>query len=567
MSNISFNSDYNLNMQGFNSNEAFNPLRLNEMFAQVLGSISALQARTHGNTIDVRNFAPGDGSDQSVQIRAFFDAAKDGDILLFTPGHYKVTRPGLFYTFSGRSVIIRALPGAILEMSDQGLSIVNSSHVEVTGLTLKRSTQASWGAGKTGISIRNSSNVIVQNNEISQFTDAIGVIGSNSLDSPSRNIVIRNNKLYDLGEEPIVVRSNLSFVIINENDCYRYLGDGILVKATWDLHIMNNYLHDPILSTDVDYNVFTGGQQGTNVPKAGGGISCNNEGGETGARNMTIHGNNVYGTSFGVILAGFKGAMVTSNVLKNIRITSAISVSFHPNPFNPNSIKNHEFIIQGNFIDTILQSTSTAAIEARTTVGPEGLDIGIIADNIILPQGNHWGIMANGNIIVRSNYIAQAGIAMDLKNGVVAIANIIEPGFETPQPERIVNIYDNVTFSNNSIKGKGTVIKILGSRNIITGNRMQYEGKWWAVHLETNNYKVEHNLIRDNILTVGSIADGRYLFGVSSINDGKNVVIDTLQDNNGNLYQLADSLVLTGPNSTRWKIVVDAQGQLKTTKL
>ncbi|WP_405152811.1 hypothetical protein [Paenibacillus sp. FSL K6-0108] len=51
--------------------------------------------------------------------------------------------------------------------------------------------------------------------------------------NPARNVVIRNNKLHHLGEEPIAVRSHLVFVVIRENDCYRYLGDGTLVKGTW----------------------------------------------------------------------------------------------------------------------------------------------------------------------------------------------------------------------------------------------------------------------------------------------------------------------------------------------
>ncbi|MCZ1267707.1 right-handed parallel beta-helix repeat-containing protein [Paenibacillus tundrae] len=500
-------------------------------------------------------------------MKAFFDSAQDGDVLLFTPGHYKVVKAGWFYTFSGRSVIIKALPGAILEVSDQGIRIEGSNHVEISGVTLVRTTQAAWSKNKTGLYIENSSNVLLQNNDISKFTDGIGVNGSSSQDNPARNVVIRNNKLHHLGEEPIAVRSHLVFVVIRENDCYRYLGDGILVKGTWHVSITDNFLHTPVLSSDPDYAAFSGGQQVSNMPSVGGGITCNNEGGETGAKNLYIHGNSLNGTAFGVGLIGFEGAFVTSNVFKDIKITSVISVSFFPSRYNPNGLSNHLFVIQGNLIDTILRPSATAAIEAKTSAGAEGMDIGIISDNIIIPRGKHWGIVADGHIIVKGNYIAQAGIAMDIANGVIASSNIIEPGFETTNPDRMVSLHNDCTFSHNSVAGKGTCIQLRGSNNIITGNRLKYEGTWWAVHLDIVNNTVEGNIIRDNMLMVAASATGRYLFGASPFTNGKNVVVDLVKDNNGTLYQLVNEIVMLGPNSTRWRITIDAKGDLKTTKL
>ncbi|WP_416295502.1 right-handed parallel beta-helix repeat-containing protein [Paenibacillus illinoisensis] len=564
---INFTSTYNPNLEAWGGNETFDPLKMNAMFSQILGNIAAVESSIPGNIIDVRNFAPGDGTDQSAQIKAFFDSAQEGDILLFTPGHYKVIKSGWFYTFNGKAVTIRAHPGAVLEVSDQGLRFENSNHIEVSGLTLRRTTQAGWAKGRTGIYVENSSNVILQNNDISKFTDGIGVNGSTSQENPSRNVIIRNNKLHHLGEEPIAVRTNLAFVIISQNDCYRYLGDGILIKATWNVFVTTNYLHTPVLSTDADYTTFTAGQQGSNVPKVGGGITCNNEGGETGARSLHIHDNSVIGTAFGVGLIGFRGAFVTSNFFSNIRNSSVVSVSFLPSQFNPNDESNHIFVIQGNYIDSILRSNPTAAIEARTNNGIEGMDIGVISDNIVIPNGNHWGIIADGNIIIKGNYIAKAGIAMDLSNGVVATGNIIQPGFVTTNPDRMVSINDHVTFANNSISGKGTSLKIRGSNSVITGNRLNYDGNWWAVHFDNANRVVENNIIKDNVLLVSSSATGRYLFGSSAFSNGKNVVIDVVKDNNGSVYQLVNDLVLTGPNSTRWRVTVDANGNIKGTKV
>lgn len=564
---INFTSTYNPNLQALSSVDGYDAVKMNDMFGQIMGNIAAVQSTLTGSLIDVKNFAPGDGSDQTAPINAFFDSAQEGDVLLFTPGHYKVVKTGWFYTFSGRSVIIKALPGAILEVSDQGIRIEGSNHVEISGLTLVRTTQAAWSKNKTGLHIENSSNVLLQHNDISKFTDGIGVNGSSSQDNPARNVVIRNNKLHHLGEEPIAVRSHLVFVVIRENDCHRYLGDGILVKATWHVSITDNFLHTPVLSSDPDYSAFSGGPQVNNMPKVGGGITCNNEGGETGAKNLHIHGNSLIGTAFGVGLIGFEGTFVTSNYFYDIKLTSVISVSFSSSIYNPNNVSNHLFVIQGNLIDTISRPSATAAIEAKTSTGAEGMDVGIISDNIIIPRGKHWGIVADGHIIVKGNYIAEAGIAMDIANGVIASSNIIEPGFETTNPDRMVSLHNDCTFSHNSITGKGTCLQLRGSNNIITGNRLKYEGTWWAVHLDTVNNTVEGNLIRDNMLMVTASAAGRYLFGASPLTNGKNVVVDLVKDTNGTFYQLVNEIVMLGANSTRWRITVDAKGDLKTTKL
>ncbi|WP_433707009.1 hypothetical protein [Paenibacillus illinoisensis] len=68
-------------------------------------------------------------------------------------------------------------------------------------------------------------------------------------------------------------------------------------------------------------------------------------------------------------------------------------------------------------------------------------------------------------------------------------------------------------------------------------------------------------------MLVSSSATGRYLFGSSAFSNGKNIVIDVVKDNNGSLYQLVNDLVVTGPNSNRWRVTVDANGNIKGTKV
>ncbi|UPK41680.1 hypothetical protein [Paenibacillus pabuli] len=67
------------------------------------------------------------------------------------------------------------------------------------------------------------------------------------------------------------------------------------------------------------------------------------------------------------------------------------------------------------------------------------------------------------------------------------------------------------------------------------------------------------------MLMVAASATGRYLFGASPFTNGKNIVVDLVEDNNGTLYQLVNEMVMFGPNSTRWRITIDANGDLKKT--
>ncbi|MCZ1267708.1 hypothetical protein [Paenibacillus tundrae] len=63
---INFTSTYNPNLQALSSTDGYNAVKMNEMFGQILGNIAAVQSTLTGSLIDVRSFAPGDGSDQTA---------------------------------------------------------------------------------------------------------------------------------------------------------------------------------------------------------------------------------------------------------------------------------------------------------------------------------------------------------------------------------------------------------------------------------------------------------------------------------------------------------------------
>ncbi|MGV2883310.1 right-handed parallel beta-helix repeat-containing protein [Paenibacillus taichungensis] len=571
MGNIDYTTVYSNIMPELDTNNGYNASQINAMFGQVIGNIEAVKSTLSGKVIQVKNYAPGDGSDQTVGITEFFNKAENGDTLYFTPGVYKVTKDGVFYNFVNKRITIKALPGAILEVSDMGLRFENCDYVHVDGLTIQRATQAGWSKNKYGMHAQNCSNVLFENNDVSRFTDGISADGSKDLTNPCRNVVIRRNRIHDLGEEPIAVRTGLRYVIVTENECYRHLGDGILIKATRELIITKNFIHSAIKHTDADFLTYSannpaGGNDGL-VPYIGGGITCNNEGGEDGAKGVYIHNNMLSDIGYGLGMIGFRGVFITSNRIEKIHRTSAISVSFLPSVYNPAKVTNHVFLIDGNHIENILRTDSTAAIEARTKdFGTEGLDTGVISNNIIIPNGNHTGIHAEGNIAVHSNYLAECGFGMILKNGVVATGNIIRPIFASAPQDRMVEIWSDVTFSNNSVTGRGNMVKLRGSNCIIQGNRFSYTGSWYALHFDTD-YAVEGNLIRDNILKLGPNAQGKYVYGSSTTSNGKNIVVDLYKDNNGLYYQLTNEVVLKGASSTRWKLILDATGNITTTQL
>jgi len=539
----------------------------NAMEQQILSSVASVSAQQNGRVIDVREYAVGDGSDETVQITNFFNAAQDGDTLLFTPGHYRVVKSGWFYGFNGRKVTIVGLPGSVLEVSDQGIRLEYSNYIRVDGLTLKRTTQAPWGTAKTGMYVSNSNNVIIENCDISMFTDALGMNGSSIAGQYTRNAVIRNNRFHDLGEEPIAVRQGLEYVLITGNECYRHFGDAILIKATRNAVISNNYIHSGIKRSDPDFLTYSGGSTSSVLPYVGGGITCNNEGGESGAVAMYVHGNILRNVGYGVGLLGFYGAWITDNHLENILNAVGIGVAFAPSIYNPGDVTNHVFVIAGNIIDGLLRSSSTSAIEATTTKGRDGMDTGIIANNIIIPRGNHWGIQADGSITVQNNHISEAGVGLNLLNGVVATGNIVREAHSSAPGDRSVSVYDDVVFTGNSIEGKGVTVKVRGKNSIITNNILKYTGSWWALVIENKGLTDGGNIIKDNILQVPSTAAGRILYGNTKFPNGKNVVVDNITDTSGNPHQTYQELVLRASNDTHWAVKVNSAGELSVTQV
>lgn len=89
---INFTSDYNPNLQALSSVDGYNAVKMNEMFGQIMGNIAAVQSTLTGSFINVRSFAPGDGSDQTAQIKAFLTQHKKVMFYYLRQGTIKLSR-------------------------------------------------------------------------------------------------------------------------------------------------------------------------------------------------------------------------------------------------------------------------------------------------------------------------------------------------------------------------------------------------------------------------------------------------------------------------------------------
>jgi len=529
------------------------------MEKEILANIATASTQDVGRVLDVRDYAAGDGSDQTSQIISFFDAAQDGDTLLFTSGHYKVVKSGWFYTFLGRKVNIVGSPGAVLEVSDQGIRVDSSDYVHVDGLNLRRTSQAPWGHAKTGLHVRESNNVMIENCDIAKFTDAVWLRGPKD-GGFTRNNVVRNNVFHELGEEGVVMEVNLEYILVSGNDISRHLGDGILLKGTRHALITNNFVHSAVQKTDPDFITYSGGSTSSVLPSAGGGIACNSETGENGAKAVYVNGNVVRDVGYGISLTGFYGAWISDNHVQNISKSAGISVAFLSSIYNPDNVPNHLFVISSNIVESITNSGMTTAIEAISIQGTAGMDTGVIANNIVVPRGNHWGIQAKGNIIVQNNHISEAGISLNLSDGVVASGNIVRPAHTSAPSDRSVHLGSYVVFTSNAVEGSGTTIKISGKNNVITGNMLKYTGKWWAVSFEGIAQTDGGNIFKDNMLESPATADGRVLYDKITPTKAKNIVIDTIKDAQGALHQAYQGIALRSPDWKYWAISVDNTG-------
>lgn len=89
---INFTSTYNPNLQALSSADGYDSVKMNEMFGQIMGNIASVQSTLTGSHIDVRNFAPGDGSDQTAQIKAFLTRHRKVTFYYLHQGTIKLLR-------------------------------------------------------------------------------------------------------------------------------------------------------------------------------------------------------------------------------------------------------------------------------------------------------------------------------------------------------------------------------------------------------------------------------------------------------------------------------------------
>ncbi|EFM11939.1 hypothetical protein PaecuDRAFT_1547 [Paenibacillus curdlanolyticus YK9] len=477
----------NMNLHDWNPNEAFTVEELAYNFEAIDSEF-----RVRGINANWKG-AKGDGiTDDTVALTNAFNTLKSGDCLVFPPGaYYKTTRAGFLYTFSGKKDLRIEGNGATIEVIEQGLSFTYCDGLTVSGLKVVRSSQALWGAAKTGLYFGYCSNTDVSRNEVSKFTDGIGM-------NDCRIFRIYKNTLHHLGEEPVVTRTSKQ-VEIEDNEVFAYLGDGILNKGTTDLIIARNFLHDPI-NKDLDavmWETMSGGNAA--APAHGGGITCNAESGAHSNDNMTIEDNRIFDTAFGIILSGLTVAKVMKNRLVNV-VTTAITVSDNPN-FNPYLVPGWDIDISYNTVQGLAKKNPRAVIQVRT--GAVTVNYATIAFNRIYPDGPHKAIFVSGDVLVTGNTIKGAEVGIELLNGAKASNNFILDAYQ-PEVGRSLSLYDHSSAVQNTIKSSVPVIvsgkNIIMALNTISNSSLTL----YAVFLQAD---AEGNQIINNSITSSGLKE------------------------------------------------------------
>ncbi|MFC0216187.1 glycosyl hydrolase family 28-related protein [Paenibacillus chartarius] len=486
--------------------------------------------------INVKDYgAVGDGvTDDTPAIKRAFSALKDGDILYFPYGHYKTNASGFLAYILNKSVTILGNK-SILEVADEGLNIQNSSKLHVDNLVVTRTTQSPYLGTASAFQIRNITDIFFTNNEISKFTDAIAINGT------SVNINIENNKLHDLSQEPIVVRSNCNFVKISGNEIYRHLGDGILLKGVENIYISENYIHDPCKKDDASYSTFTGGAANPSIPIVGGGITCNNESGESGTVNLQIHNNTINGTGYGISLCGVQICHITHNRVKDIRSTSAIEF-YNKTSVNSSSIPNLELVISQNHIINLMRDTLTSAI--YVIAGTVHVDKALVTGNYVNTNSSiHVGINVTGNVQVIGNTVENYYRGIELGAGAIAIGNILIDG-KSSDGGRALTLYDNAIAIGNKINSSQSSW-IRGNNAIFKDNQINYNGNYWAVFIELGK---SGNIIKDNVI---QSSNGKTISGANPNFYDMNSVTDFFAADGGQRQHQISLSIPKGPTSSR----------------
>ncbi|MCP1092502.1 right-handed parallel beta-helix repeat-containing protein [Bacillaceae bacterium OS4b] len=443
------------------------------------------------------------------RIQRAVTALSSGDTLVFEPDTiYDTTFISYVISIAGKNVEFEG-KNSIIRVSDKGVSITAANSFKMRGVVIERKRQAVWNSDDTGLWIFDINNVDVEDNEIFGFTDSIGVGGR------SKNVSIRHNILHHCGQEPIAVRASCDFVLVENNECFKHLGDGILVKGAVNITIRHNKIHTPIKDTDADYISWLDPNLPEGPPGAGGGITCNPEDGGIGARNMTICDNKLIGVMYGIGLLGVEVTKITDNYMKDIYYGNGIVID--NKPYRSQNYPSKNFFITGNHIENLM-STKVVFTGIRVNTGTVKVDDGYISGNIVIPNGNHDGIIASGNMQLVGNTIDQFRKGIRLSSGAKAIGNTVKKAHTSAIQTNSMDIQSDTLVIGNKINSDAPMY-IGGNDNTIVNNDIFYTGAWWAIMFRAGSTgnKFDNKVNASNNQRIGG-ADGDFR--------NKNTIID-----------------------------------------
>lgn len=430
----------------------------------------------------------GDGeTDDTAKIQAAFSALKNSTTLYFPQGTYKTNISGFLISVASKSNVKIIGKEAVFIIADQGMQFSFCNGLHFSGITFQRATQAVWGANKAGLYVSDSKNVTIERNEISKFTDALSVTNCTTMR-------IYKNVFHDLGEEPIAVRRSKN-VVVEENEAYDYLGDGVLNKGTTDLSVVRNYLHCENTKTSnlALWTVLSGGNSA--APAQGGGVTCNAEDGVYFNLNMTIDDNRIYNTIYGIAAAGITGCKIVNNRIKDVGLSSGIAFS-GSSQFNPNLIPNYDVVIAFNQVDNLLNPGAQYGLYFRLFQVPA--DRAVIYGNTIRPNGPHKGISIEGNCHAFGNTVDKCEVMFELYGGATATNNTILDTF-VPEFGRALSLYDYAVATNNIIRSSAPV-QVWGKGARFCNNTIRSTAtvNTWAVYVIAG---ASNNTIMDNLIS------------------------------------------------------------------
>ncbi|CDN41179.1 right-handed parallel beta-helix repeat-containing protein [Paenibacillus sp. P22] len=433
----------------------------------------------------------GIADDTQALINAF-GKLKDGDTLVFPKkGRCKTNVIGFLATVSKKNITVLG-NDCVIQIEDQGLGFTNCRSLRVSRLQIERRVQAPWGAGKTGVYIYNTVGVDFDRNEVSKFTDAVSF-------TSCTNVRAYKNVMHDLGEEPFAARVSKN-VIIEENEAFNYLGDGVLNKGTEDMSVIRNYLHCENTKTSnlALWNALSGANPA--APVQGGGVTSNVEDGNYNNLNMTIDDNRIYSTIYGIILSGVTVAKIINNRIKNVGVAAGIALSDSAT-YNPGKVGNYDVIIAHNHIDNLLNPGPQYGIYVKTgAVLTDRVQIGF---NTVRPVGPHKGISASGKAHLFGNTVDKCEIGIELFAGAKATGNTVLDSFVT-EYGRAMSLYDNAIAINNTINSSTSVL-LWGSGATFSNNEVMNTGvNVWAVYVTAG---AVGNTVKDNIISSAGLKE------------------------------------------------------------